>query len=89
MAYARFLHSHRIYKQLPMKAVSVLPDEGFDARLIEVTHAGDMMFVHCAPKGNGAHRLFAHCVCLRNIPIGRLGQHMKACQPLRTMLRSD
>jgi hypothetical protein len=71
-----FYHYSQVYKQIPMKCATVLPDEGFGNRYIRLSDTpGFSFYVYCKPKGKGSHRLFVKCDCGRDIPFGRMGQH--------------
>ena len=78
--------AHEMYAVIPMKSKTVLPDEGFEPRLVDVAskwngHPYNLM-VYATPK-TGAyakHRVFAVCNCGRHVPFGRLRQHFKACK---------
>lgn len=82
-------HAHEMYKALPMVAVSRLPDEGFDVRLVNVASkwskdiVGYNLPVYCKPKPpvgvRWGHRVMVICPCGKHVPFGRLGQHWKAC----------
>jgi hypothetical protein len=82
----RIKQAHEMYRVIPMKSATVLPDAGFEVRLVDVAskwngHAYELP-VYCTPK-TGAyakHRVFAVCNCGRHVPFGRLGQHFKACE---------
>lgn len=74
-----FYHTRQMYAQIDMKSVSVLPDEGFAPRLMQVSdQLGDFM-VECKPKPapgvRWGHRLVVHCDCGRHVPFGRMNQH--------------
>lgn len=75
-----FHHAWRIYAQLPMKAKTILPDEGCGPMSIEVTEQGQHMEVKVLPKPKPGvqwgHRVLVHCpMCARWVPFGRMNQH--------------
>ena len=72
----RWFQAYKVYPQLPMKHQSVLPDEGFSRRLIQLNTDRQLFPVSCYPKGKGKHRVVVHCTCGREIPFGRMGQHL-------------
>lgn len=85
----RWYHNWQVYAQLPMKHTSVLPDEGFEAREVELTYDGDKFMVMCLPKsqqvGHWGHRVMVLCECNRQIPFGRMGQHYEKCLMKRAL----
>lgn len=72
----RWLQNHELYPRLPMKHKSILPDEGFDSIIIELT-PGLFFPVFCTPADGGRHRVKVRCSCGHDIPFGRMGQHYK------------
>jgi hypothetical protein len=74
----RWIQNGELYKRLPMKHVSILPDEGFTARCIELS-PGLYFPVYCDPKkpGRPVHRVKVMCSCGKTIPFGRMGQHYR------------
>jgi hypothetical protein len=87
-----FLDHSAMYAQIPdMACKSHLPRAGFEPRAMRVHDNGLRLLVSCWPaqvrKGGAApHRLRAWCACGRFVSTGRLGQHAKACAPLREKL---
>jgi hypothetical protein len=95
-----FFQASEVYPQIAMKHKTVLPDEGFESRRMVVHGNGLMLDVYCKPRNpsnepnqwgyrrrDSSHRVIAWCPCGREIPFGRLGQHMKACDLLRDRKR--
>jgi hypothetical protein len=95
-----FYMTSDMYKQIPMKGVSILPDDGFPLTKLRVHGNGLELWVYCKPKNPQgelnrwgyrrripSHRVIAMCPCGKQIPFGRLGQHMPACEPLRDAKR--
>jgi hypothetical protein len=77
----RFHQAWKMYDLIPMKHKSILPDEGFATRDVDITGNGMIMPVYCKPKGKGSkHRVFVICDCGRDIPFGRMGQHFPKCK---------
>lgn len=81
-------HAHEMYRVIPMKNVSILPDEGFEVRQLDVASKWNghpyTLPVYCKPKPAAGvrwgHRVFAICNCGKHVPFGRLNQHFKACK---------
>jgi hypothetical protein len=80
----RFIHSWKLYERIPMKSKSILLDEGFDKRKVNLVDANDgrplMAFeVYCKPKPapgiRWGHRVMVICDCGKHVPFGRMGQH--------------
>lgn len=93
-----FFMASDMYARIPMKVKTVLPDEGFPLRVLQVHGNGMKLPVYCKPKNPlgpvntwghrrriVTHRLIALCPCGRHVPFGRLGQHIKACEELRAL----
>lgn len=78
----RWLQNWELYKHLNMKHKTILPDEGFPARPVELS-PGLTFDVYCMPKGRGKHRVFAQCTCGLDIPFGRMHQHYRTHAPLQ------
>jgi hypothetical protein len=75
-----WLQHHELYKLVPMKSKTILPDEGFGPRDIEMS-PGLTFPVYCNPKTDGSHRVMVKCSCGKDIPFGRMGQHYRAHKP--------
>jgi hypothetical protein len=76
----RFICAWQMYKRIPMKATSILPDEGFPPRHVEITEDTKMSFrVYCKPKPKPGqrwgHRIMVECTCGKDVPFGRMSQH--------------
>lgn len=93
MKFGRFIQTWSLYEKIPMKvgkkgkrSSSVLPDEGFDWREVNLLEKGYAYFpVMCLPArhdGQRKHRVLAMCRCQRVVPFGRMGQHRNACRQL-------
>jgi len=81
----RFAHHNFIYERLGV-AGETLPAHGATGRLINVAApAGPelVMPVYILPPQGGKHRVRAVCRCTRHLPVGRLGQHARACEELK------
>jgi hypothetical protein len=78
MAY--WIQHEDLYKLVPMKSSSVLPDEGFEPRPIVLKENLPPFMVSCVPKAltpRQTHRVLVHCTCGRKIPFGRMTQHFR------------
>jgi len=77
--YVQFYQTRKMYAQLPMKAVSVLPDEGFPPRPAYISDQLPAFMIECKPKPapgtRWGHRVMVRCTCGRDIPFGRMNQH--------------
>lgn len=83
----RFIQTWKMYERIPMKSTSILPDEGFEARPVELAEpnkAGQSLIlpVYCKPKPavgvRWGHRVMVMCDCGKHVPFGRMGQHYPA-----------
>lgn len=85
MTKTRFAQAYQMYDRIPMKSATILPDEGFDARWVNVLDSrmeseGMKMLVYCLPKPNkgyAKHRVMVICDCGRHVPFGRMSQHYR------------
>lgn len=83
----RFIQAWKMYDLIPMKSKSILPDDGFDIRPVEIMEQrreNDLTIqertfeVYCLPKPNkgwAKHRVMVICDCGKHVPFGRMGQH--------------
>ena len=80
----RFADHIDIYRRLGLDPNRHLPAEGLSLRVINVADDRSppltmMVYVTRPPReGASGHRVYAHCPCGRDIPVGRLGQHRTA-----------
>jgi hypothetical protein len=84
----RFKQTWQLYKVIPMKHKSVLPDLGFGHILADIGYSQPFhVTLYCKPKvihpnpswrnKSSKHRVIAICHCGRHVPFGRMGQHYK------------
>lgn len=81
----RFHQCWQMYPLLPMKAVSRLPDEGMEERLVQIgwdlkTGAPFRAMVYIKPRPapgvRWGHRVITICPdCGKHVPFGRMNQH--------------
>lgn len=77
----RFAHTWKMYDRIPMKTKSILPDEGFGSRMVDISGSDTVMYqrpVYCLPKPNkgyAKHRVMVICECGTHVPFGRMHQH--------------
>jgi len=83
-----FAHHYEIYRRLGLDPKRHLPPYSIEPQVINVLHGRHIghdctLPVFITPPAQGKHRVLATCKCGFNIPVGRLGQHRLACEPLR------
>jgi hypothetical protein len=93
----RFAQAWELYERIPMKGISVLPDEGFAPRTVNIARRGSpdqprppiYMPVRCRPKPQPGkrwgHRLLVQCDCGQEVPIGRMVSHAPACPKFQAL----
>lgn len=82
----RYAHHNIIYGRLGLRPEAHLPAQGAPSQVIDVADprfGPEFMCVSIDPPQGGKHRVMAHCYCGRAVPIGRLGQHRKACKDFK------
>lgn len=81
-----FAQTWQMYARIPMKNKSILPDEGFAPRLVNIMASdweseGMRFEVYCKPKPapgiRWGHRVMVICECGKHIPFGRMNQHYR------------
>lgn len=84
---SHFVQHHEMYPRLGL--TDRAPVEGFPPRFVNVLSDGDFKLLTFAKpqqrvRSGSQHRIFSICLCERAIPFGRLHQHRKACDLLRS-----